>query len=29
MKKEEILLQAIGMLPEEMAVEDVTEEILE
>lgn len=29
MKKEEILLQAIGMLPDEMAVQDVTEELLE
>ena len=28
MKKEEILLQAIGMLPDEMAVQDVTEELL-
>lgn len=28
MKKEEILLHAIGMLPDEMAVQDVTEELL-
>ncbi|MCI9078573.1 MAG: hypothetical protein HFH68_06555 [Lachnospiraceae bacterium] len=28
MKKEEILLQAIGMLPDEMAAEDVTEELM-
>lgn len=29
MKKEEVLLHAIGMLPDEMVVQDVTEELLE
>ena len=29
MKKEEILLQAIGMLPDEIIMESVTEELLE